>query len=284
MMKTAIKTAARLAADAAISTTRKWATARRLHDRFMDALRADAVECAHGSVTMRFSTPNELCRWRASTLSAKEPETLAWIDAIPRESTLWDIGANIGLFSVYAAKRGVARVVAVEPSIFNLQELARNIEINGLQESIRVVPLPLFAASGPGTLHMSTTAIGGALSTFQERFGFDGEPLDCKFRYPTVGASADDLVERMGVPAPDYVKIDVDGIEHLVLEGAPRLLKAVRGVLIEVNVDFTTQARDVEMALADAGLRKREVHPASDVAMGTVTSLRIENQIWSRPQ
>jgi hypothetical protein len=88
----------------------------------------------------------------------------------------------------------------------------------------------------------------------------------------------------MGVPAPDYVKIDVDGIEHLVLAGASRLLKSVRGVLIEVNVDFTTQARDVEQTLANGGLRKRETHPASDVAMGTGTALRIENQIWARPQ
>jgi FkbM family methyltransferase len=258
--------------------------ARRLHDRFMDALRTDAVACTHGSVAMRISTPNELCRWRAATFSAKEPETIAWIDSIPRESTLWDIGANVGLFSVYAAKRGVARVVAIEPSIFNLPELARNIEINGLHESIRVVPLPLFAVSGPGMLHMSTTAIGGALSTFQERFGFDGKPLDCKFSYPTVGVSADDLVEKLGVPRPDYLKIDVDGIEHLVLAGASRLLSAVRGVLIEVNMDFTAQARDVERALANSGLQKREAHPASDVAMGSGTALRIENQIWTRPQ
>ena len=48
-----------------------------------------------------------ICRYRASTFESKEPETLAWIDGFKKNDSLLDIGANIGMYSLYAAKKGV---------------------------------------------------------------------------------------------------------------------------------------------------------------------------------
>ena len=53
-------------------------------------------------IEMKFSVPNQLCQFRIDTFSTKEPETLDWIDSFSEDSILWDIGANIGLYSVYA--------------------------------------------------------------------------------------------------------------------------------------------------------------------------------------
>lgn len=83
---------------------------------------------------MRFYVPNAQCRYRVSSFSTKEPDTLEWMDTIPPGSVIWDIGANVGLYSVYAAKSRGARVFAFEPSVFNLELLARNIFLNQLQQ------------------------------------------------------------------------------------------------------------------------------------------------------
>ena len=59
----------------------------------------------HNNIKMNFTVPNQLNQFRVNTFSEKEPETLEWIDTFPDNSTLWDIGANVGLYSIYAAKK-----------------------------------------------------------------------------------------------------------------------------------------------------------------------------------
>src|SRR3990167_8176822 len=111
--------------------------------------------------------PNALCHYRAKTFSTKEPETLQWIDNIPEKSVFWDIGANIGLYSLYAAKRRHCRVWAFEPSVFNLELLARNIFLNKLTYQICIVPIALNEELSENLIRMTTTDWSGALSTFQ---------------------------------------------------------------------------------------------------------------------
>ena len=86
----------------------------------------------HQGMDLAFVIPNDISRFRVNTFSTKEPETLEWIDEVPKGSVLWDIGANIGLYTCYAAKGRECRVFAFEPSVFNLELLARNIFLNGL--------------------------------------------------------------------------------------------------------------------------------------------------------
>ena len=68
-----------------------------------------------------FSIANPLLRLRAETFLTKEPETLEWIDRMNDDSVLWDIGANVGIYSIYAAVSKRANVIAFEPSFFNLE-------------------------------------------------------------------------------------------------------------------------------------------------------------------
>ena len=64
---------------------------------------------------LTFYTPNRLSFYRADTFSTKEPETLSWIDNFNSKSNFWDIGANIGIYSCYAAKKKNCNVYAFEP-------------------------------------------------------------------------------------------------------------------------------------------------------------------------
>ena len=66
------------------------------------------LDVFHGDLKLKFVVPNQVCEFRALTFSTKEPETLEWIDSIPDGSILWDIGANVGLYTCYAAKKEIA--------------------------------------------------------------------------------------------------------------------------------------------------------------------------------
>ena len=80
-----------------------------------------------------FFVPNQLTEWRVDTIFKTEPETLNWIDNFNSNEKIifWDIGANIGLYSIYAAlKYSDIEVVSFEPSTSNLRVLSRKISIN----------------------------------------------------------------------------------------------------------------------------------------------------------
>ena len=173
----------------------------------------------HRQVQLVFATPNRLNRFRVDSFSTKEPETLEWIDSIPKGSVLWDIGANVGLYSCYAAKSRKCRVYSFEPSVFNLELLARNIYINDLVDQVVIVPLPLSDSLKISTLNMTSTDWGGALSTFGEKYGDDGKTLDKVFAFSTIGMSIEQAVSLLNIPQPSHIKMDVDGLEHLILAG-----------------------------------------------------------------
>lgn len=226
------------------------------------------------------TTPNALCRFRAESFSTKEPETLEWMDNFPTGSVFWDIGANIGLYSVYAAKARGCKVWAFEPSVFNLECLARNAHLNDVVSQICIVPIALNDRAGPNLLNLTTKEWGGALSTFGQDFGWDGKKMDPVFALQTMGCSMDDALANLGIPQPDFLKIDVDGIEHLILRGGTGVLQKVQGVLIEVNDDFHEQAESCKELLERAGLTLKEKRHSEMIAAGAFSATF--NQIWTR--
>ena len=236
----------------------------------------------HRKIQLTFATPNRLNNFRVDSFSTKEPETLEWIDSIPTGSVLWDIGANVGLYSCYAAKRCKCRVYSFEPSVFNLELLARNIYLNDLVDQVVVVPLPLSDSLKISTFNMISTDWGGALSTFGENYGDDGKALDKVFAFSTIGMSIEQAVSLLNIPQPSHIKMDVDGLEHLILAGGGAVLKQVSELAIEVNEDFTEQAINVTKHCSEAGLvfkeKKNSAMFANNARFG-----KTYNQVWYRP-
>jgi FkbM family methyltransferase len=228
----------------------------------------------HGSERMVFCVPNAINHYRATTFSTKEPETLEWIESIPAGAVLWDVGANVGLYSIYAAIKRNARVYAFEPSVFNLELLARNIFHNHLQQQITIVPIALSSVLGTSLFRMSNTTWGGALSTFGEKIDQNGGELNSMFEYQTLGVSMADVVQHLGIPKPEYIKIDVDGIEHFILRGGAHVLEEAQSVLIEVSDNFAEQAEECARHLTNAGLRLKK--------KCGIGALGQYNQLWVR--
>ena len=251
-------------------------------ESLVNVIRSRYSNVNYKGVQYTFSTPNLLSLYRARTFSTKEPETLAWIDQINAGSVVWDIGANVGLYSVYAAKSRGCDVYAFEPSIFNLELLARNIHLNNLSDKITIVPLPLCEKLSFNTLKMTSENWGGAMSTFGENFGHDGETIRKVFEYPTIGLSMTEAAELLGIPKPDFIKMDVDGIEHLILKGGAEVLDHVCGVLVEINDDFNEQAKQAEMLMLGAGFRLIEKKHADYFDERNDAASTTYNQIWSK--
>jgi hypothetical protein len=126
---------------------------------------------------------------------------------------------------------------------------------------------------------------GGSMSTFGVETGHDGAGLQTQLAYETTGMSLDFMVEQGLIPQlPTMIKIDVDGIEHLILRGAERVLAlpGLRTVLIEVNDDFKVLATDVQNHLQKAGFRLVERRHSDMFATGIFASTF--NQVWVRDQ
>jgi len=234
----------------------------------------------HSGVKLIFAVPNSLSNYRADSFSTKEPETLEWIDSMPDGSVVWDIGANVGIYSCYAAKHRNCRVFAFEPSVFNLELLARNIFLNKLTERVTIVPLPLSDELSLNGLNMTSTVWGGALSTFGQSYGHDGETMQKVFVIPTIGLSMVDAVGLLRISQPDYIKMDVDGIEHLILKGGIPVLSKTKSVLIEINDKFNTQAEEADLYLREAGFTLKEKRHADYFDTDTTAARHTYNQIW----
>ena len=185
----------------------------------------------------KFFIPNHITKWRVNTFFNKEPETLNWIDNFNKKKKIvfWDIGSNIGLYSIYAALLvNKIKVYSFEPSFLNLNILSRNIYINKLGKKINIFQLPLSNNKNNfQSMNETTLSVGGAHSTF-------GETLKKKKiinSYKILGTSLDNAIDKKLIEIPDYIKIDVDGIEHLILIGFSKFLsnQKTKSILLEIN-------------------------------------------------
>lgn len=98
------------------------------------------IELSNGE--LRLACPNFQAWWRAATFFDKEPETLGWIQGFGPGETMLDVGANVGLYSLYAAHRG-HRVLALEPESQNFALMNENIHLNGLVSRVTAYCLAL---------------------------------------------------------------------------------------------------------------------------------------------
>ncbi len=98
-----------------------------------------------GDKKLKLVTSNGLLKLRVDTFFTKEPETLNWINQFDQTfKSFWDIGANVGLYSLYASiKHSSKEIVCFEPSFNNLKVLSENISINKLENYIKIFQIGL---------------------------------------------------------------------------------------------------------------------------------------------
>lgn len=193
----------------------------------------------HNGTEVKFITPNDGTIWRAQTLAHKEKATMDWIESMRPGEVLWDVGANVGGYTVWAAKHRGVKVYAFEPEAQNYALLCRNMVLNGVDGSAYC--LALTDKPGMDSLYTIQQEPGGSCNSYAEKIGPD---LKAREGIPqgAVGVRADDIQ----LPAPHHIKIDVDGLEHKVIDGAKGLLSRARSVLLEVNENLPEHVAMVE--------------------------------------
>lgn len=188
---------------------------------------------------MRFNVPNQHCAWRVQSMYTKEPDTVDWIRSLNMiygpEEVFYDVGANIGLYTLLAAKQGL-RVFAFEPESQNFAILTRNLAFNlPLTEKVVAFPFCISDEQRIDTLRLSSLMAGGSCHSFASDLNYKREEKQWAFKQGTVGFTLDALVFDCGLPMPTHIKVDVDGFEDKVVAGAQKVLPNVQSILLELD-------------------------------------------------
>jgi FkbM family methyltransferase len=225
---------------------------------------APVVTIATARGALRFWCLSEVGAKRALAALRHEPDTLAWLDQyLGNGEHLWDVGANIGVYGLYACLRDGVSVTCFEPVASTFAILGRNAILNGFSE--RIVPLCLATSDTNGVfpMHLSSVESGSSMHALVKpenvRGAFEAEAVQL-----VLAIRGDRLVAEFGVQPPQHLKIDVDGHEAQVLEGMGTLLDKVRTVWIEMTTygEETGDNARIRNLLSAHGLVEHDFAPS----------------------
>lgn len=186
-----------------------------------------------------------------TTSCTREPNTVKWIEDFGDHSIFFDIGANIGAYSLIAAsQKNIDKVFSFEPFYANFFKLSSNIILNNLSNKITPVNLALHDKTEVSQLnHWDAYSLGEAgssghqINTTITETGHTFEPLVISH---ALAITLDDFCASYRIQ-PTAIKIDVDGNELSILSGGKETLKSsnLKTVLIEVNRDNETAVDNI---------------------------------------
>jgi FkbM family methyltransferase len=186
-----------------------------------------------------------------------EPGTLSWIDSFSSEDIFYDIGANVGIYSLYAAKKMAVNSIAFEPNPFSHGVLAKNIGLNQIGD--KVIPLTIAVGNKTeqatfGLSGMEAGSVGNAIA--------ETENVGEAMTLGVLSMRLDELISTFSLPSPTHIKLDVDGLEPGILKGAKNTISrpSLRSVLVEFRTHDEEGRRLIHQLLTDADL----VHDSND--------------------
>ena len=140
--------------------------------------------------------------------------------AIAPAMTVYDIGANVGLYTLIAADRvgDSGRVVAFEPVPANVRFLHAHLKLNGFSDRTNIVEAAVSDRKGEACFDLAPDR------RFEGRLAETGA-------LRVAVTTLDSILGEGSLPQPQVIKIDVEGAELAVLNGAQRLLSEIRPVL-----------------------------------------------------
>jgi FkbM family methyltransferase len=208
----------------------------RLQGKFTQALEEEtlAVETPFGPLSFVLLGRN--AGGRALSLLTKQPGTIEWINSFQPDSVFWDVGANVGVYSLYAALRGQTKVVAFEPAAVNYFLLAANCEVNRLDARVDCLLVGLGREKALARLEVSQFAAARSFSFHGKRDQPHGG------RQASLVLSMDQLIDEYGVACPNYIKIDVPGVTEDIIAGGVRTLQ--RPEVRELHIEFSEHSRN----------------------------------------
>jgi FkbM family methyltransferase len=196
----------------------------------IEILRKNEININNVKIIFRPSNDHAYRRWKAFEKNGKEKNTFDWINNFEQNNVFFDIGANIGVFSIYSAMKKGMKVFAFEPEPNSFIDLFRTIELNNCDVTPMLMPL-----SNKNDMNFfnlkNTFDTGGSGHRF-------GKKDSTKKNFGIISHTLDELISLKKIPDPNYIKMDVDGLEKSVLEGMENLFesKNLKSLLVEFTL------------------------------------------------
>ena len=159
---------------------------------------------------------NEICRSIFVT-GRYEPNEFSWLSRVLKPGmTFVDVGANLGLYTLFAARRvsESGRVIAIEPSSREMRALRKDVELNSLKN---IYPLHVAVSDRAGEVELLIASPRHAGHNTLGAFGYDTQLAN---REKVSIGRLDDVLESASVRRVDVMKMDIEGAELAALKGA----------------------------------------------------------------
>tara|TARA_X000000368_G_C22875952_1_gene643055 strand:- start:18 stop:845 length:828 start_codon:yes stop_codon:yes gene_type:complete len=194
---------------------------------------------------------------RGFHLFKTDKEVAEWIESFEDNCVFVDVGANVGLFSLFAASKK-HKVLALEPESLNFSCLNLNIKDNNFNDLISAFPISANDENKVSYLNMRRMKFGGSGSTFDRHLGETGDEFTPIYKQGSISLTLDDLVDKLNIQA-NYIKIDVDGNELKVINGMAKLIKNknLKSLCIELMPDNDEHKKIIEILKKDFSKYKK---------------------------
>jgi len=205
------------------------------------AVRGTSHSVTVGDAAAVFRTTTRSEYVRATSMGGERHVVRAFLDEVGEGDVVWDVGACIGTYACLAADHG-AHVVAVEPEPANHSRLRENLARNTSTDRWTATPVALADRDGHARLRSDFQETGSGHHYLApeslESVDTESQPAsEANSTDRTLAVASGDTLVRRGIPSPDVIKMDVQGAEHVVIDGLSETLEDVRAVFVEVHSD-----------------------------------------------
>jgi len=174
-----------------------------------------------------FKDGNERLYWRYRTQFQEENKLCEWIDTFKKDDIFCDVGSNVGMFTIYAAKKNIM-TYSFEPHPANLDKLYYNVFLNNINKNVLILPFALSNKSKKETFIFRDLTAGCAKN-------YLGPNIKNTINFKYLSTSMDNIFEQYKIKYPNKIKIDVDGNELDILKGMSKILKVCDEIYIELT-------------------------------------------------
>ncbi|HOG24349.1 MAG TPA: FkbM family methyltransferase [Candidatus Omnitrophota bacterium] len=190
----------------------------------------------------------------------KEPDTVRWIEGFEKDDVVFDVGANVGAYSLIMACYA-KHVYSFEPAFMNFSLLCKNIHENvrlgTISNNLTPFNVALAEKTGLETLNYVNVNLGKSGHQIGGRTidGY-GKSFSPTYFQKVMAFSLDSLIETFAIPTPNHMKIDVDGIEFEILMGGDKTLSRpeLRSLLVEADFNLE-KYKNLVKYLVDKGFK-----------------------------
>ncbi len=179
-----------------------------------------------------FRTGHGRLKWRADTFYTEEPLMIEWLSKLTPNDIFLDIGANVGTYTVPAAK--IAKhVICAEMDPINVGILYENLFLNGLTDKVTIIPFGLGAQNSLEAIYYRDFSKGDALQSIARPSPFKTHTSSRAHKALQIIGKLDTIFDTFNLPQPNKIKIDVDGNERPLFEGGIRLITSADEIYFE---------------------------------------------------